>query len=83
MFADFQHLQILLNTALAAKGAAPKTIQANTNTTATKESDVAAQDPKYPNDILAYVLSCTADDDGNTTCSFVKPGSDIDMSSEE
>lgn len=82
MFSDLHHLQLLF-TSLAAAQKAPKTIQPNTNTTATKESDVAAQDPKYPNDILAYVLSCTADDDANTVCTFVKPGSEVDLSSED
>ena len=61
---------------------APKSIKPNSNKTATKETDVAAQDPHYPNDILAYVLSCTTDDDDNTVCTFVKPGDEIDLSSE-
>jgi hypothetical protein len=80
MFADLQHLQLLLSTSsLAAK----KHIEPNSNKTATKEQDVAAQDPKYPNDILAYVLSCTNDEDDNIICTFVKPGDEIDMSSED
>ena len=78
MFSDIQHLQdLLIMSSLKAKSIKP-----NSNKTATKESDVAAQDPTYPNDILAYVLSCTTDDDDNTICSFVKPGDEIDMSSE-
>jgi hypothetical protein len=85
MFSDIQQLQNLLVLsslkAAPAKGAA-KSIKPNSNKTATKEADVAAQDPTYPNDILAYVLSCTTDDDDNTICSFVKPGDEIDMSSE-
>ncbi len=76
MFSDIQHLQDLLvisslKAAPAKKGrAAAKTIAPNSNKTATKEAD-AAQDPTYPNDILAYVLSCTNDDDDNTICTFV------------
>ena len=85
MFSDIQHLQDLLVMsslkAAPAKGGA-KGIKPNSNKTATKEADVAAQDPNYPNDILAYVLSCSTDDDDNTICSFVKPGDAIDLSSE-
>lgn len=80
MFADLQHLQFLLSTSsLAAK----KHIEANSNKTSQTEQGVAQQDPKYPNDILAYVLSCTNDDEDVTICTFVKPGDEIDMSSED
>jgi hypothetical protein len=78
MFSDIQQLQNLLVLSSLSK----KAIKANSTKTATKESDVAAEDPLYPNDILAYVLSCSTDDDDNTVCSFVKPGDEIDLSSE-
>ena len=85
MFSDIQQLQDLLVLSSLKAGKAPKatkTIKPDSNKTATKESDVAAQDPTYPNDILAYVLSCSTDDDDNTVCSFVKPGDQVDLSSE-
>ncbi len=64
------------------KGSAAKSIKPGSTKTATKEADVAQQDPNYPNDILAYVLSCSTDDDDNVICTFVKPGDEIDLSSE-
>ncbi len=83
MFSDIQQLQnLLVLSSLKAKSAPAKAIKPNSNKTATKESDVAQQDPTYPNDILAYVLSCTTDDDDNTICSFIKPGDEVDLSSE-
>jgi hypothetical protein len=87
MFSDIQQLQDLLvmsslKAAGPAKGKAAKGIKPNSNKTVTKEADVASQDPNYPNDLLAYVLSCSTDDDDNTICTFIKPGDQVDLSSE-
>ncbi len=84
MFSDIQHLQdlLIMSSLKAAPKGGAKSIKPNGNKTTTKESDVASQDPKYPNDLSAYVLSCTTDDDDNTICSFIKPGDHVDMSSE-